>query len=165
MTVNDTGDESRGRGKRGGGAGAGPGLCGEPGLGAAAGLGPGAGVGRYRRSVLETSILALLAESTAHGYDLVEQIGALAADLVCIDPGSMYRLLRELEEQGMVTSSWQTPEAGPPRRVYVITEQGIEALELAARSLSLRASAMQRLADHATQAAAKARERGATTAR
>jgi len=140
------------RGRRG----AGPGFCG--GQTGAAGPGPGAaGGGRYRRAVLETSILASLAESTTHGYDLVEQIDALAADLVCIDAGSMYRLLRELEEQGLVSSSWQTPESGPPRRVYVITEQGIEALELMAKSLAMRAAAMQRLADHAAEAAARCR--------
>lgn len=71
----------------------------------------------------------------------------------------MYRLLRSLEEQGLVSSSWQTPEAGPSRRVYVITEQGIEALELMAESLCQRATAMQRLADHAMQAVAKTRGR------
>jgi len=136
----------QGRGRRG----AGPPGCGERG-------GDGAGGGRYRRAVLETSILALLAESTSHGYDLVEQIDALAADLVCIDPGSMYRLLRGLEEQGLVSSSWQTPEAGPSRRVYVITEQGLEALDMMASSLSHRAEAMQRLADYAAAAVAKAR--------
>lgn len=146
---------SRGRGRRA--SGQGPGFCG--GQGGEGGLGPGggAGGGRYRRAVLETAILASLAESITHGYDLVEQIDALAADLVCIDPGSMYRLLREFEELGLVTSNWQTPEAGPPRRVYVITEQGIEALELAAKSLGLRAAAMERLSEHASQAAAKAR--------
>lgn len=117
----------------------------------------GPGGGRYRRAVLETSILASLAESTTHGYDLVEQIDELAADLVCIDPGSMYRLLRGLEEQGLVSSSWQTPEAGPSRRVYVITDQGVEALDIMAKSLSMRAAGLQRLADHATQAAARAR--------
>ena len=117
----------------------------------------GPGGGRYRRAVLETSILASLAESTTHGYDLVEQIDELAADLVCIDPGSMYRLLRGLEEQGLVSSSWQTPEAGPSRRVYVITEQGVEALELMAKSLSMRAAGLRRLADHATRAATRAR--------
>lgn len=119
--------------------------------------GGGPGGGRYRRAVLETSILALLAESTSHGYDLVDQISSLAADLVCIDPGSMYRLLRSLEEQGLVTSSWHTLETGPSRRVYKITQQGIEALELMAESLTFRAAAMQNLADHATQAVAKAR--------
>ncbi len=106
--------------------------------------------------MLEAAILASIAESTTHGYDLVQQITTLAADLVCIDPGSMYRLLRELEEQGLVASSWQTPESGPSRRVYAITTQGVEALELMATSLSLRATSMQRLADHAAQAAVKA---------
>jgi len=150
---------ARGRGRRG----ARPGCQGNPGqaldtdvLGGGPGAGPGGG--RYRRSVLETAILSCLAESNTHGYDLVEHIGDLASDLVCIDPGTMYRLLRALEEQGLVESSWQTPESGPSRRVYTITEQGVDALQLMSDSLALRAKATQRLADHAAQAAAKVRE-------
>lgn len=145
----------RGQGRRG----AGRGFCGRQGQGVDSdGLGGGGpGGGRYRRSVLEASILSSLAESTTHGYDLVEHIEALASDLVCIDPGTMYRLLRGLEEQGLVVSSWQTAESGPSRRVYTITGQGIEALELVATSLALRAEATRRLADHAAGKAAKAR--------
>lgn len=141
---------SRGRGRRA--ANQEQGFCGSPGS-RGAGAGQGAGGGRYRRAVLETAVLASLADANSHGYDLVEQIGTLAADLVCIDPGSMYRLLRELEEQGLVSSTWQTPESGPSRRVYEVTGQGVEALDLMARSLAMRAAAMQRLADHASQAA------------
>jgi DNA-binding PadR family transcriptional regulator len=107
--------------------------------------------------VLEAALLSSLAESHSHGYELVEQIETLAAELVCIDPGSMYRFLRGMEEQGLVRSSWQTPEAGPSRRVYEITDEGIEALELMAEALSQRAAATQRLADHASQAVARAR--------
>lgn len=140
----------RGRGR----AGQGPGGCGRadgwPG-------GGGAGGGRYRRSVMEVAILASLAESTTHGYELVDQLDSLASELICIDPGSMYRLLRLLEEEGLVTSSWETPESGPGRRVYVITDQGLEALEVMSHSLSQRAATMQSLADHATQAIAKRR--------
>ncbi|MHB0979847.1 MAG: PadR family transcriptional regulator [Thermoleophilia bacterium] len=113
--------------------------------------------------MLEVAILSSLAESTAHGYNLVDQIEALTGDLVCNDPGSMYRLLRAMEEEGLVTSSWETPEAGPSRRVYVISERGIEALELMARSLSQRAASMRQLADHAAQAAAKFRAAGLAT--
>lgn len=134
----------RGRGRRG----AGPGFCGGPG-------GGGPGGGRYRRSVLEVAILSSLAESTSHGYNLVDQIEALTGDLVCNDPGSMYRLLRGMEEEGLVSSSWETPEAGPSRRVYVITDQGLEALTMMARSLAQRADAMQRLAGHALEAIGK----------
>jgi DNA-binding PadR family transcriptional regulator len=110
--------------------------------------------------VLEVAILASLAESTAHGYNLVDQIETLTKDLVCIDAGSMYRLLRAMEEEGLVSSSWQAPEAGPSRRVYEITERGLEALELMARSLSQRAASMRRLADHAAQAVASSRAGG-----
>jgi len=138
-------DQPRGRARRG----AGPGYCGGPGA-------PGGG--RYRRSVLEVAILSSLAASTTHGYNLVDQIETLTSDLVCIDPGSMYRLLRALEEDGLVTSSWQTPEAGPSRRVYEISERGVEALELMARSLSQRAASMQQLAEHAAQAVTRWRD-------
>ena len=141
----------RGRGR---GAGQGPGGCGGaegwPG-------GGGAGGGRYRRSVMEVAILASLAQSTTHGYELVDQLDSLASELICIDPGSMYRLLRTLEEEGLVSSSWETPESGPGRRVYVVTAQGLEALEVMAHSLSQRAATMQSLSDYANQAIAQAR--------
>jgi PadR family transcriptional regulator, regulatory protein PadR len=140
----------RGRGRQG----AGDAGCGG-GEGWAGGVGPGGG--RYRRSVMEAALLASLAESTSHGYELIDQLVALASDLVCIDAGSMYRLLRSMEEEGLVASSWETPESGPGRRVYVITDQGIEALEAMAHSLSQRATTMQHLADYAGQAVAKAR--------
>ena len=145
--MNTNPGEPRGRGRRG--AGFGGGGCGP---------GPeGAGGGRYRRSVLEAALLSSIAESTSHGYELVEQIESLAAELVCIDPGSMYRFLRGMEEQGLVSSTWQTPETGPSRRVYEITVEGVEALEIMAQALSQRAAAMQRLAEHAARAVTHAR--------
>ena len=123
------------------------------------GSGAGAGGGRYRRMVLETAILASLAESTSHGYDLVDQIDALASTLVCVDAGSMYRMLRGMEEEGLVTSSWETPESGPSRRVYVISDRGLEALEIMARVLSQQAEFMEQLAEHARKALTGARTR------
>lgn len=144
----------RGEPKEQGGRGAGRGYCGGQGQAAGGDFSPAAGVGggRYRRSVLETSILTLLAEESTHGYDLVDQVSGMASDLVCIDPGSMYRLLRGLEEQGLVSSSWQPAETGPSRRVYAISEQGLEALEIMAESLAMRARSMQRLAEQANRA-------------
>ncbi len=140
----------RGRGGRQ----VGPGTCPGPGGGIPGG---GPGGGRYRRSVLEAAVLSSLAGSDTHGYDLVEQISSLASDLVCVDSGTMYRMLRGMEHEGLVTSSWQTPEAGPSRRVYAITHEGISALEAMAESLSRRAAALQQLADTATQVATKFR--------
>jgi PadR family transcriptional regulator, regulatory protein PadR len=106
---------------------------------------------------MEVAILTSLAETTSHGYELVDQLDALASELVCIDAGSMYRLLRSMEEEGLVTSSWETPESGPSKRVYVVSPQGLEALEVMAHSLSRRATTMQHLADFANRAASRAR--------
>jgi PadR family transcriptional regulator PadR len=156
MASGEGGPRGRGRGGLGGGpcrgprGGRGPGPSEEGSVGIPAG-----GGGRYRRSILEVAILATLAETTSHGYDLVDHLEALAADLVCVDAGSMYRLLRAMEEDGLVTSSWQTPESGPSRRMYVITDRGREVLELMAHALAQRAAAMQELADHAKTVARK----------
>lgn len=116
------------------------------------------GGGRYRRSVLEVAILSSLAETTSHGYELIDRLESLASELVCIDAGSIYRLLRAMEEDGLVASAWETPESGPPRRVYEITPQGVEALELMVHALSQRATSIQRLADHGRQAVARFRD-------
>lgn len=50
------------------------------------------------------------------------------------DPGTLYRTLRGLEEDGLVRSAWETGESGPARRVYELTEQGIEFLHAWAAS-------------------------------
>jgi DNA-binding PadR family transcriptional regulator len=42
-----------------------------------------------------------------------------------VDSSAIYRILRQLETAGMVTSRWDTEStAGPPRRVYCLTEAG-----------------------------------------
>jgi PadR family transcriptional regulator PadR len=41
----------------------------------------------------------------------------------------LYRTLRQFEEDGLVTSSWDTDGHGPARRVYQITDAGREYLE------------------------------------
>jgi DNA-binding PadR family transcriptional regulator len=40
----------------------------------------------------------------------------------------IYRTLREMEDQGLVTSAWDTEGSGPPRRVYQLTTEGDEHL-------------------------------------
>ena len=40
------------------------------------------------------------------------------------DPGLVYRNLRRLEEQGMVSSEWETGGAGPARRLYQLSSDG-----------------------------------------
>lgn len=76
---------------------------------------------------LEPTLLLLLRDSPAHGYTLLEQLGAFGLD--DFDPSVVYRALRMMEEQRLVTSVWDRVETqGPPRRVYRLTAAGDEML-------------------------------------
>ena len=52
-----------------------------------------------------------------------------------MNAGTFYRTLRQMEKDGMVSSNWDTSEAGPARRVYSITEAGEAYLKFWAESL------------------------------
>jgi PadR family transcriptional regulator, regulatory protein PadR len=45
-----------------------------------------------------------------------------------INPGTLYRTLRQMEKEGLCKSDWGTPEGGPARRTYSVTEAGEECL-------------------------------------
>ncbi|MBN1811441.1 MAG: helix-turn-helix transcriptional regulator [Anaerolineae bacterium] len=76
---------------------------------------------------MESVLLLLLHEGLSHGYALLEQLGEYG--LSQIDPSAVYRALRDMEEHGLVDSSWDEQETqGPPRRVYRLTALGNETL-------------------------------------
>lgn len=75
---------------------------------------------------LEPCILLLLAQKSTHGYNLIEKLSQFG--FKNIDPGTLYRYLRDLEENGMLNSHWNTEGKGPAKRVYGITEGGYELL-------------------------------------
>ena len=84
------------------------------------------GMGRPREFVTPC-LLLLLAESSAHGYELMERLKFLGFDWN--GPGPIYRELRSLEDAGLVSSNWFVSKAGPGRRVYEITPSGREFLD------------------------------------
>jgi PadR family transcriptional regulator, regulatory protein PadR len=87
------------------------------------------------RNYLRPCLLLLLAEGRAHGYDLLEQLPALGHTRA--DPGGVYRSLRAMEQEGLVTSSWEDSPAGPARRTYDLTAEGRDWLHAWAGSLRL----------------------------
>ena len=82
--------------------------------------------GSQMRGFLQPRLLLYLAQKTAHGYELMEALGKFP-DL-SIDPGGLYRTLRGLEEDGWVKSAWDTRGGGAARRVYELTDQGVDLL-------------------------------------
>jgi PadR family transcriptional regulator PadR len=81
----------------------------------------------------EPAVLLLLSERPAHGYELLERIAELSGEP--IDMGNLYRVLRALEEDGLVRSEWHADAPGPARRSYELTDTGRRLLETWAVSL------------------------------
>jgi PadR family transcriptional regulator PadR len=86
------------------------------------------------RQTLRFSVLVLLAEGEAHGYDLLEQVAALGHRRV--DPGGLYRSLRAMEQEGLVSSWWEPSQSGPARRTYAVTDDGRDWMRLWAAALT-----------------------------
>ena len=45
--------------------------------------------------------------------------------------GIIYTILRKMEGEGLLVSNWDIQESGPARRIYHITEEGLEYLKYA----------------------------------
>ncbi|PRX50989.1 PadR family transcriptional regulator PadR [Prauserella shujinwangii] len=83
----------------------------------------------HPRGLLDACLLLLMRERPAHGYELRSRLARLG--LTEQAPGSIYRALRRLHADGLARASWQHSACtGPDRRVYAITPEGEEALEL-----------------------------------
>ena len=86
------------------------------------------------KDFLRPCLLLLLREHDAHGYELLELIDVFGFDQS--DPGALYRALRRLESDGLVCSKWSRSNTGPPKRVYGLTEAGLEELDRRATDLA-----------------------------
>jgi PadR family transcriptional regulator, regulatory protein PadR len=78
-------------------------------------------------------ILLMLRQWNSYGYELMEKLAAFG--LQAMNPGTFYRMLRRMEKDGMVSSTWDISVAGPARRVYSLTQAGEAYLKFWAESL------------------------------
>jgi PadR family transcriptional regulator, regulatory protein PadR len=76
----------------------------------------------------EPAVLLLLRERPAHGYELLEALPTLTGE-TRVDMGNLYRVLRALEVDGLVTSRWEAGEPGPAKRIYELTAAGRRLLD------------------------------------
>jgi poly-beta-hydroxybutyrate-responsive repressor len=67
-------------------------------------------------------LLLLLRNYSMHGYQITQTLGIFG--LVTFDPATVYRTLRRLEKEGLISSGWQMGDSGPAKRVYSLTEGG-----------------------------------------
>ena len=77
-----------------------------------------------RRGLLRLLVLAVIKESkSTFGYEIAQSIKKRTAERLIVQDGTLYPLLRRLEDQKMVRSTWNV--AGErPRKYYQLTAVG-----------------------------------------
>jgi PadR family transcriptional regulator, regulatory protein PadR len=85
------------------------------------------------RNWLVPVILLTLREWNSYGYELMERTAAFGFE--AMNPGTLYRTLRQMEKEGVVESKWETSRGGPARRMYTITDAGEAYLDFWAEAL------------------------------
>ncbi len=74
-----------------------------------------------RRGAIVLAVLSQL-DSPQYGYGLLQQLGR---GKIVVDAGTLYPLLRRLERQGVLESSWDETESRP-RKYYQMSAEGLE---------------------------------------
>jgi PadR family transcriptional regulator PadR len=92
------------------------------------GRGRGRGGGRRRMLFLQSCLLVLLHREPGYGYSLMDGLSEFGFQPDQMDISIIYRALRDMQANNLVSDSWDDNSLGPQRRVYTITSQGEEAL-------------------------------------
>jgi len=77
------------------------------------------------------TLLAILDRSSEplYGYQIAKRIGEGWQEGAPVKQGTLYPVLRSMEENGLLSSRVEPSVSGPPRKYYEITERGAEVLE------------------------------------
>jgi len=75
---------------------------------------------QLRKGVLELCVLTLLSRGDAYGYEIASK---LMID-VGMGEGTIYPLMRRMQEDGMVSTYLMETSGGPPRKYYRLTAAG-----------------------------------------
>ena len=79
------------------------------------------------RYLAQQGTLRLQERGPQYGFDLVRTLAAVEG--LGTSDGTIYPLLSRLRKDGLLETTWQPSDQGPPRRYYELTAQGRTALE------------------------------------
>lgn len=83
-------------------------------------------MGQLRRGVADRCVLALLEHRERYGFELAKTLSD--AHLIAGE-GTIYPLLSRLRREGLVDTVWRESSEGPPRRYYMLSPAGEQALK------------------------------------
>ena len=106
---------------------------------------------RFGRNA-EPFILLVLHQGRSYGYEIRSRLEGFGFRRAAREPGVVYRLLRNLEEAGLIESEWDVAGTGPARRYYRLTDLGRAQLQRGAEHLERQARRIQQFFEAYRQA-------------
>lgn len=100
-------------------------------------------ISELRRGTLVLSVLSQL-DTKQYGYSLRENLAEKGVD---IDQGTLYPLLRRLEEQGLLDSEWSVTSSRP-RKYYKINGEGEAVLAALTEEWKLLVTSMEQILEY-----------------
>jgi PadR family transcriptional regulator len=79
---------------------------------------------QLRKGVLDMCVLAMLAQKDGYAYDIASR---LAQD-IGMGEGTIYPLMRRMQDDGLVSTYLVEAPSSPPRKYYRMTDQGKKTL-------------------------------------
>lgn len=81
--------------------------------------------GKTLERLIRPAVLMLLAREPMHGFKLVQQLSEMPMfDGVKPNAAGVYRALKIMMTEELVTSEWELSESGPAKRLYTLTDKG-----------------------------------------
>ncbi|WP_167275116.1 PadR family transcriptional regulator [Dyadobacter arcticus] len=76
---------------------------------------------QMRKGILEFCILHIISRGEVYASDMLDEL--TSAHIMVVE-GTLYPLLTRLKNSGWLDYKWVESSSGPPRKYYVLTEEG-----------------------------------------
>ncbi|TSD64667.1 PadR family transcriptional regulator [Inquilinus sp. KBS0705] len=81
---------------------------------------------QMRKGILEYCILSIIAKGEIYASDIISELRK--ARLLVVE-GTLYPLLTRLKNNGLLSYNWVESTSGPPRKYYILSDEGRKVLE------------------------------------
>ena len=87
-------------------------------------------VQQLKKGALEMVVLRFICQKPAYGYELILRMRECSDGLLAVKEGTLYPILYRLEDDGLITAGWETPDTMPakgramPKKTYTATDAG-----------------------------------------
>jgi PadR family transcriptional regulator, regulatory protein PadR len=76
---------------------------------------------QMRKGILEFCILHIISRGEIYASDMLDE---LTSAKIMVVEGTLYPLLTRLKNSGLLDYKWVESTSGPPRKYYVLTDDG-----------------------------------------